>query len=166
MGFHAHHCMSNHHPSLLWTLTHFFADRSCLSFTFLPTPLLSKTSGKLLTWRHFDSCYPRLNCSLCLPPGQVTDRQTSDGPHAVVLTRPGSRVGGTISRRVAYHREASGKRPWGVWVWPWEAGEGVKRAKNCWSGPPAGLDHLKSIQEDWHHAISHQTWHQDNAVAV
>lgn len=58
-------------------------------------------------------------------PGQVTDGQTSDGPHAVVLTRRGSRVEGTIPRRAAYLRESRWKkRPWGVWVWPWEAGEG------------------------------------------
>lgn len=42
--------------------------------------------------------------------------------------------------------------------------------RNIQTAGTAGLDHqhiwTTSIQEDCHHAISHQTWHQDSAVTV
>ena len=100
--------------------------QSFFSLTFPPT--------LLLRWQ----LSPSLPLSLCLPSGQVADGQTADGPHAVVLTRLGWRVGGTVPRRAACPWGAAGKRPWGVWVWLWEADDGAKTSPDChhvWNSP-------------------------------
>ena len=80
------------------------------------------------------------HCSFCFPPGQVADRQTSDGPHAVVLTRPASRDGESVPRRAAHHWG-----PRGVWVWPQETGEeeGRSREMLVWTASRSGSPQIK-----------------------
>ncbi|TWW68728.1 Regulator of G-protein signaling 6 [Takifugu flavidus] len=62
---------------------------------------------------------------------QGKDGQTSDGPHAVVLTRPG------LTRRKAQKNLSPVAK-----MWKKPPGRRV-RSQYCHSGPPAGLDHLR-----------------------
>lgn len=59
------------------------------------------------------------------------DGQTSDGPHAVILTKPG------LTRRKAQKNLSPVAK-----MWKKPPGRRV-RSQYCHSGPPAGLDHLR-----------------------
>lgn len=110
-------CLSTDYQPLLLDFDTFIADHSYFSFTFPPTQ-------KLLTWWHFDSHYPRLLALSASHQGKS-------------LT--GKRLTGLMqSSWHGLYRKQEGPYPGELLT--------AKHSdcRNCWSGPPAYLDHLNS----------------------